>query len=99
MGVNRVGTKISEKTGKEVAVLRGDVDFDAAKEIAGSITPVPGGVGTHDHHHAHGQHAQVLQVRERLGIDIPGEAPRGFSRFFPAMPLCRVRDGRTESGS
>jgi methylenetetrahydrofolate dehydrogenase (NADP+)/methenyltetrahydrofolate cyclohydrolase len=23
----------------------GDVDFDAAKEIAGSITPVPGGVG------------------------------------------------------
>ncbi|SHJ66111.1 methenyltetrahydrofolate cyclohydrolase [Desulfatibacillum alkenivorans DSM 16219] len=45
VGVNRVGTKISEKTGKEVAVLRGDVDFDAAKEIAGSITPVPGGVG------------------------------------------------------
>jgi methylenetetrahydrofolate dehydrogenase (NADP+)/methenyltetrahydrofolate cyclohydrolase len=28
-----------------VAILRGDVDFDAAKEIAGSITPVPGGVG------------------------------------------------------
>jgi len=26
-------------------VLRGDVDFDAAKEIAGFITPVPGGVG------------------------------------------------------
>ncbi|ACL05091.1 bifunctional methylenetetrahydrofolate dehydrogenase/methenyltetrahydrofolate cyclohydrolase FolD [Desulfatibacillum aliphaticivorans] len=45
VGVNRVGTKISEKTGKEIAVLRGDVDFDAAKEIAGSITPVPGGVG------------------------------------------------------
>ncbi|MCP4671117.1 MAG: bifunctional 5,10-methylene-tetrahydrofolate dehydrogenase/5,10-methylene-tetrahydrofolate cyclohydrolase, partial [Desulfobacula sp.] len=22
-----------------------DVDFDAAKEIAGAITPVPGGVG------------------------------------------------------
>ena len=28
-----------------VAILKGDVDFDAAKEIAGSITPVPGGVG------------------------------------------------------
>ena len=45
VGVNRVGEKISAKTGKTVAVLRGDVDFDAAKEIAGSITPVPGGVG------------------------------------------------------
>lgn len=45
VGVNRVGEKVSEKTGKKVAILRGDVDFDAAKEIAGSITPVPGGVG------------------------------------------------------
>lgn len=45
VGVNRVGEKISEKTGKKVAILRGDVDFDAAKEIAGCITPVPGGVG------------------------------------------------------
>jgi methylenetetrahydrofolate dehydrogenase (NADP+)/methenyltetrahydrofolate cyclohydrolase len=45
VGVNRVGEKISEKTGKTVAILKGDVDFDAAKEIAGSITPVPGGVG------------------------------------------------------
>jgi len=41
VGVNRIG--MNEKTGK--AILRGDVDFDAAKEIAGSITPVPGGVG------------------------------------------------------
>jgi methylenetetrahydrofolate dehydrogenase (NADP+) / methenyltetrahydrofolate cyclohydrolase len=45
VGVNRVGEKVSEKTGKKIAILRGDVDFDAAKEIAGSITPVPGGVG------------------------------------------------------
>jgi len=45
VGVNRVGEKISEKTGKKIAILQGDVDFDAAKEIAGSITPVPGGVG------------------------------------------------------
>ncbi|MEA2038395.1 MAG: bifunctional methylenetetrahydrofolate dehydrogenase/methenyltetrahydrofolate cyclohydrolase FolD [Thermodesulfobacteriota bacterium] len=45
VGVNRVGEKISRKTGKKVAILRGDVDFDAVKEIAGYITPVPGGVG------------------------------------------------------
>lgn len=45
VGVNRVGTKISKKTGREVAILKGDVDFEAAQEIAGWITPVPGGVG------------------------------------------------------
>jgi len=45
VGVNRVGEKVSEKTGKKIAILKGDVDFDAAKEIAGWITPVPGGVG------------------------------------------------------
>jgi methylenetetrahydrofolate dehydrogenase (NADP+)/methenyltetrahydrofolate cyclohydrolase len=41
VGVNRIG--MNEKTGK--AILSGDVDFEAAKEIAGKITPVPGGVG------------------------------------------------------
>jgi methylenetetrahydrofolate dehydrogenase (NADP+)/methenyltetrahydrofolate cyclohydrolase len=25
--------------------LAGDVDFEAAREVAGAITPVPGGVG------------------------------------------------------
>ncbi|HMB30528.1 MAG TPA: bifunctional methylenetetrahydrofolate dehydrogenase/methenyltetrahydrofolate cyclohydrolase FolD [Desulfohalobiaceae bacterium] len=46
VGVNRVGEKPSKKDpNKMVAILRGDVDFDAAKEIAGYITPVPGGVG------------------------------------------------------
>ena len=45
VGVNRVGEKISEKTGKKIAILKGDVDFDKAKDIAGYITPVPGGVG------------------------------------------------------
>jgi len=45
VGVNRVGEKISEKTGKKIAILKGDVDFEAAREIAGAITPVPGGVG------------------------------------------------------
>jgi methylenetetrahydrofolate dehydrogenase (NADP+)/methenyltetrahydrofolate cyclohydrolase len=46
VGVNRVGEKPSKKDpNKMVAILKGDVDFDEAKEIAGSITPVPGGVG------------------------------------------------------
>lgn len=41
VGVNRVG--FNEKTGKPI--LAGDVDFAAASEVAGMITPVPGGVG------------------------------------------------------
>lgn len=46
VGVNRVGEKPSKKDpNRMVAILKGDVDFDAAQEIAGYITPVPGGVG------------------------------------------------------
>ena len=45
VGVNRVGERISPKTGRTNAILKGDVDFEKASEIAGSITPVPGGVG------------------------------------------------------
>lgn len=46
VGVNRVGEKPSKKDpSKMVALLKGDVDFDAVREIAGWITPVPGGVG------------------------------------------------------
>jgi methylenetetrahydrofolate dehydrogenase (NADP+)/methenyltetrahydrofolate cyclohydrolase len=45
VGVNRVGETVSPTTGRTVAILRGDVDFDEASKIAGFITPVPGGVG------------------------------------------------------
>jgi len=41
VGINRV-VDSSTKTGYR---LVGDVDFDAVKEVAGAITPVPGGVG------------------------------------------------------
>jgi methylenetetrahydrofolate dehydrogenase (NADP+)/methenyltetrahydrofolate cyclohydrolase len=40
VGVNRIG-----KTAEGKAILCGDVDFDAVREKAGMITPVPGGVG------------------------------------------------------
>ncbi len=40
VGVNRVGTTESGK-----AKLVGDVEFASASEVAGKITPVPGGVG------------------------------------------------------
>ena len=38
VGINRI-----ERNGKNILV--GDVDFASAKEVAGAITPVPGGVG------------------------------------------------------
>lgn len=41
VGINEI-PDATKKSGKR---LVGDVDFDAAKEIAGAITPVPGGVG------------------------------------------------------
>lgn len=40
VGVNRIG-----KTPEGKAILVGDVDFEAVKEKAKAITPVPGGVG------------------------------------------------------
>ena len=41
VGINRVPNP--ERAGKSKLV--GDVDFDDASDAAGSITPVPGGVG------------------------------------------------------
>ena len=41
VGINRVEDKTSKKGFK----LIGDVDFEAVKEKASFITPVPGGVG------------------------------------------------------
>jgi methylenetetrahydrofolate dehydrogenase (NADP+)/methenyltetrahydrofolate cyclohydrolase len=41
VGIHRIGK--DEKTGRDI--LCGDVDFEAVKEKASAITPVPGGVG------------------------------------------------------
>ncbi|MFW6159089.1 MAG: bifunctional 5,10-methylenetetrahydrofolate dehydrogenase/5,10-methenyltetrahydrofolate cyclohydrolase [Planctomycetota bacterium] len=51
VGINRVkvldehGEPVLNKKGKPKRKTVGDVEYDAAKERAGSITPVPGGVG------------------------------------------------------
>lgn len=42
VGINRVETEVDGETRYK---LTGDVDYDAAAEIARAITPVPGGVG------------------------------------------------------
>ena len=43
VGINRIPD--DRKPGANTTRLVGDVDFDACVEVAGSITPVPGGVG------------------------------------------------------
>lgn len=43
VGINRITEEQPDGTVKRRTV--GDVDFDAVKDIAGAITPVPGGVG------------------------------------------------------
>ena len=63
VGVNRVGEKISEKTGKKIAILKGDVDFDAAKGNRRLHYPGSGRCGPHDHHHADAQYPQIPQVQ------------------------------------
>ena len=54
--------------------LVGDVDFDAAKERARAITPVPGGVGPDDAGDAAREHAEG-RARPRRLIS-PGAAVR-----------------------
>jgi methylenetetrahydrofolate dehydrogenase (NADP+) / methenyltetrahydrofolate cyclohydrolase len=43
VGINRV--QITDAFGKTTEKTVGDVDFDAVRQVAGHITPVPGGVG------------------------------------------------------
>jgi methylenetetrahydrofolate dehydrogenase (NADP+) / methenyltetrahydrofolate cyclohydrolase len=43
VGINRV--QITDSFGKTTDKTVGDVDFDAVRQVAGFITPVPGGVG------------------------------------------------------
>lgn len=43
VGINRVET--TDAAGQTMSKTVGDVDFDAVREVAGAITPVPGGVG------------------------------------------------------
>jgi len=42
-GINRI--KVQDKEGKTKTRVTGDVDFDTVRNVAGFITPVPGGVG------------------------------------------------------
>jgi methylenetetrahydrofolate dehydrogenase (NADP+)/methenyltetrahydrofolate cyclohydrolase len=42
VGINRIP---APEKGEGKTRVVGDVDFDSAKEVAGHITPVPGGVG------------------------------------------------------
>ena len=40
-----IGGDAQHNADRMVAILEGDVDYEPVKEVAGKITPVPGGVG------------------------------------------------------
>jgi methylenetetrahydrofolate dehydrogenase (NADP+)/methenyltetrahydrofolate cyclohydrolase len=44
-GLDQAGQPLTDAKGNARMLTVGDVDFEAAKEVAGAITPVPGGVG------------------------------------------------------
>jgi methylenetetrahydrofolate dehydrogenase (NADP+)/methenyltetrahydrofolate cyclohydrolase len=74
VGVNRVGEKISEKTGKKIAILKGRCGFrcgqgDRRFHYPGSRRRRP-----HDHHHADAQHIEIPQVQT-------GQGCRGIDRM------------------
>ncbi len=45
VGINRVPSRDPAKAAEGKTRVVGDVDFEAARQVAGWITPVPGGVG------------------------------------------------------
>ncbi len=45
VGINRVPSRDPEKAAAGKTRVVGDVAFDEARQVAGWITPVPGGVG------------------------------------------------------
>ncbi len=45
VGINRVPSRDPVKAAEGKTRVVGDVDFDEARQVAGWITPVPGGVG------------------------------------------------------
>ncbi len=67
VGINR----IEGKDGK--GVLVGDVEFETAKEVAGAITPVPGGVGPMTI--ACLLRNTVIAACRRRGMDVPEAIP------------------------
>ncbi|WP_435147023.1 tetrahydrofolate dehydrogenase/cyclohydrolase catalytic domain-containing protein [Halobaculum sp. P14] len=62
VGINRV-----ERDGDSVLV--GDVDYDSAKDVAGAITPVPGGVGPMTR--AMLLYNTVKSAAEKADVDVP----------------------------
>lgn len=65
VGINRIGAP----DGKTVLV--GDIDFEAARKVAGAITPVPGGVGPMTI--ACLLRNTVIAACRRRGVEPPGE--------------------------
>ena len=71
--------------------LVGDVRYDEAAEVAGAITPVPGGVGPDDGRDAAGEHG-----RGRRGRGVRPVTPHAGGRLAAILALGRVRRHRRD---
>jgi methylenetetrahydrofolate dehydrogenase (NADP+)/methenyltetrahydrofolate cyclohydrolase len=65
VGVNRVETDGGEST------LVGDVEFESARDVAGAITPVPGGVGPMTRAMLLYNTVKAASQQHGVGIDLP----------------------------
>jgi methylenetetrahydrofolate dehydrogenase (NADP+)/methenyltetrahydrofolate cyclohydrolase len=66
VGVNRV--EADTEKGYE---LVGDVDFESAKQVAGTITPVPGGVGPMTRAMLLYNAVKATAIQEDIDVDLP----------------------------
>ena len=80
VGINRVDQRRTA-----TRKLLGDVDFDAASEVAGAITPVPGGVGPM---------TIACLMRNTLVAAAPPRGPRGAGGLMITALLCMAADRR-----
>ena len=82
VGINRI-----ERDGK--GKLVGDCDYASCEKVAGAITPVPGGVGPHDHRLPALQHGEGRLRRQghrsaRHVMALPGGCHAATAGMPPA---------------
>ena len=76
---------ISQKTGKPRQKLVGDVNFDEAKEVAGFITPVPGGVGPMTIAMLMANTLRAAEIQEKLFLEMKNSPAQSRTIFFASV--------------
>ena len=67
VGINRIPSRRPKAAAAGKTIVVGDVAFEEAKQVAGWITPVPGGVGPDDRRLPAAEHVTAGQAAPRAG--------------------------------